>query len=133
MEGFIYFISITYAIVGAISIIGFWPQIKALLVSKTRSFSVSIKTWALWTFEAFIGLLYGMFILQDLLFLAIIAFDVLGSAVILGLTIYNRYFRFNNKTQPVIRYQREYYILKKDNINVAISASLQKIPLKQKD
>ena len=93
-------IAVLFALTGFVSIVGYLPQLYTLLRSTGRSIAVSIHTWIIWTADSVIALLYGIFELQDTLYIAIVTFDVFGSGGILALTIYNRFFRFKNQPCP---------------------------------
>jgi hypothetical protein len=89
------FLIVAYSFVALLAIIGYGPQIYLLWKSNGRSKSTPISTWLLWTFEAGVAFLYAIFILKDLLTICVFSIDLVAASAILGLTIYNRHYRFS--------------------------------------
>ena len=88
-------ILLLYGSVAVVSVVAYVPQIYNLIISTGRSEAVSISSWLLWLFTSGISLLYGLAIIKVLPFIVVSAINFTGVAMILLLTIYNRYFRFN--------------------------------------
>ena len=80
-----------YPSVGLISISAFVPQIVSLIKSKTSPINISIQSWSLWVLSALISLGYGLFHLEDLMFIIISLNSFLLSAYVVVLTINKRY------------------------------------------
>ena len=88
------YITLAYSIMGVISCLGYAPQIWTLVVSKGRSLGTPISTWSLWGVEAIASLLYAVRLLKDPIVITFATIDVLAAFIIVGLTIYNRYYRY---------------------------------------
>jgi hypothetical protein len=105
LYGFQDYLIIAYSLFGVISAIGYGPQIWTLIKSTGRSMSTPITTWLLWSVEAIVTTLYAIFILQDMITIAIVSVDLLAAISICGLTIYNRHYRFE-KTECELALER---------------------------
>jgi hypothetical protein len=77
-------LAVAYLSTGIIAVIGFWPTIKDLYHKKH---SANITTYILWTFVSVIGVLYGLFILKDLLYIIVSMLNLIGCAIILFLAM----------------------------------------------
>lgn len=87
-----------YTISGAVGVAGFLPQIWNLVVSTGKSKAISISTYTVWFTTSGIGWLYASIILQDLMAGLVAAGFTVGNGLIILLTAYNRYLRFENNT-----------------------------------
>lgn len=72
----------------------FVPQIYVLATSTGRSKALSITSQSMGTYSAVVGLLYALLIAHDTPLLIGYTIGLTGNALVLGLTVYNRYFRF---------------------------------------
>ena len=83
--------SYLYPFVGLISVIAYMPQIKSLIKAKASPVNISIKSWLLWILGAAISLGYGLFCLEDLMFILITTLSLFLMLFIITLIIYMRY------------------------------------------
>lgn len=98
-----------YAIVGIISLFGYWPQIKLLLVSKRAPTEISIKTWTLWTLENVVALSYGIFCLNDLIFCLLTGLDLFLTSTIIALVMHNRYVKYGRQRNIAWAFIKYYF------------------------
>ena len=84
-------ITIAYIFMTGLSLYGYWPQIKLLLTSPGPAKDLSLQTWSIWALEGVVGLAYGIYHLEDAVFIAVAAADVLLMAVIAALLLCKRY------------------------------------------
>jgi uncharacterized protein with PQ loop repeat len=98
-----------YAVVGIISLIGYLPQIKLLIISKRAPTEISIKTWTLWTLENVVALAYGIFCLKDFLFCALTALDLICTSTIIILVMHNRYVKYGSQKNLLIAFVKYYF------------------------
>jgi len=77
-------LAVAYLSTGIIAIIGFWPTIRDLYQKKP---SANITTYIVWTFASVVGVLYGLFVLKDLLYRIVSILNLIGCFVILILAI----------------------------------------------
>lgn len=99
LHSFPEFLIFAYALFGTISVLGYGPQIWTLARSTGRSMSTPITTWLLWSCEAIIAFLYALVVLKDPLTSLFFGLDSLCSVTIVGLTIWNRFYRFPPEKQ----------------------------------
>lgn len=76
---------VTYAAVGIIVVVGYWPTIKDLYFYKKKS--ANSVSYLIWCIAAGIVLLYSLFILSDLLFRIVSFINFLSCLVILILSL----------------------------------------------
>jgi len=76
---------LAYAGVGVANIVAFWPTIKDLYFHKKKS--ANIHSYLIWTICGAIAFLYGVFVLQDTLYLIISGANLICCALILFLSI----------------------------------------------
>lgn len=92
----IFFTSLPYlyqsvAVIGAI---GYLPQIYTLAKAQDDCHDISLATWFIWISTWIISFLYGVFFLNDWRFLMIAGVNITGHIVVIGLTVYNRFYKF---------------------------------------
>jgi len=75
---------ITYASIGVIGIIAYWPTIRDLYRKKPNA---NINSYILWTVASGVGFLYSLFILSDLLLRIISGLYLGANALVLLLSI----------------------------------------------
>ncbi len=95
------FFVLLYPLVVAISIVGYLPQIKNLIHATSKPVNLSIHSWYIWCVSSFLSLGYGIFHLQDIMF---VLTSIVGFLLIVGTTAlihYNLYVRFENKIEEV--------------------------------
>lgn len=85
-------IGFLYSLVGVIALIGYMPQIITLWKAKNPCTDVSIPTWLIWISTWIVSLIYGITELGDIKFSMIATINIVGHAIIIGLTLKNRYF-----------------------------------------
>ena len=95
--GDIEIIPLLYQLVAIISAIGYLPQIYNLIISTGKSLAISLTTWFIWLSSWLISLTYGILYIEDWRFILVASINVLGHVLIIGLTIYNRFYRFKDK------------------------------------
>lgn len=83
-EFFINIITFFYGISGIISFIAYFPTIKDLLNEKASS---NISTYFIWTFTTGIASLYGLLVLNNLMFNIVINLQFLACLIVLLLSI----------------------------------------------
>jgi hypothetical protein len=88
-QTFLTILTILYGAGGIVTFLGFLPTIKDLWVKKP---SANITTYLVWTVTTFITSVYGLFILQNLVFNVVINLQLFACLVILVLR-----FRLNRK------------------------------------
>jgi len=80
-----------------ISLAAYLPQIYRLCIANTRAESISLSSWLMWFYTSVVGLLYGIFILKDALFIMVESVGLACVTTVLTLVVYNRYYRFPAK------------------------------------
>lgn len=90
-----------YSLTGGMMLAGFIPQIWNLIIATGRSKAISISTYAIWMLSTFISGLYAVYVAQDSLIAAISFGASLGNSMIITLTVFNRYYRFNYEAEAV--------------------------------
>ncbi len=85
-----------YPLVAIISIVGYAPQIKTLLFATRRPQNLSLSSWVIWLVSGVISLLYGVYQLQDSVFIFTAAVNLFLLTFTTGLIVYNRYIRFED-------------------------------------
>lgn len=88
-ELFLQILIFAYAGVGVAAIIGYIPTIFDLLIRKKKN--ANINSYIIWTMTTGISLLYSLFILPDLLFRIVSAFNFIGCALVLFLSVILHY------------------------------------------
>ena len=86
-----------YPLVAIVSLLGYLPQIMALVRAKTSDDKISLQSWCTWVFTYCISMGYGIFHLKDPLFIANTVFGLSAILTVIGLVVYNRHFRFKQK------------------------------------
>lgn len=76
---------VAYGATAIIDIIAYWPTIKDLWIHKKPS--ANIQSFALWTLATGVSFLYGIFVIQDLLFIIVSGMIFLSNFLILVLSI----------------------------------------------
>ncbi len=79
-----------YSFVPVLSLAGYLPQVRLLIVRKEKAASVSLSSWLLWLSMASISLGYGVFCLEDFLFSISCAMNFLGCFTVVALVLYRR-------------------------------------------
>lgn len=77
---FIQLLIVAYGAMSVVNLMAYWPTIKDLYSHKKPSANIS--SYKLWTLEYFITLLYGIFILEDTLFIIITICNLTACATI---------------------------------------------------
>ena len=72
----------------------FVPQIYTLITATGRSMAVSIPSYLIWSYCACVAMLYGAFVLHDIMMTLANVFSKIGNLTVVALTVYNRYYRF---------------------------------------
>lgn len=88
------YLTILYSFMAAIAAFGYGPQIWTLIRSTGHSISTPISTWLIWASEAGVSFTYACVNLKDPITMLVFGIDFLAAATILGLTIYNRFYRY---------------------------------------
>jgi hypothetical protein len=83
-----------YALLGLLSLQGYWPQVKSLLKAQERMTDISLKNWFLWTFSSMLTMLYGATYLHDWRICLVSGLGLWGGTLIIVLSMYNRFIRF---------------------------------------
>ena len=78
-------LTISYAVVGVVGFIAYWPTIKDLYHHKKPS--ANIVSYMIWTITTGIAFLYSLFILPDLLFRIVSGINFGACALVLFLRI----------------------------------------------
>ena len=86
-----------YTGTGFVDLIGFMPQIYALIIATGHSRGVSINAWGLWTGTSIIALLYAVLLVQDAFLIFVSSVETFGCATVLAITVYNRHIRFKEQ------------------------------------
>lgn len=76
---------VTYAAVGILVVVGYWPTVKDLYFYKKKS--ANSVSYLIWSTAAGIAFLYSLFILPDLLFRIVSFISFLACLVILILSL----------------------------------------------
>jgi uncharacterized protein with PQ loop repeat len=85
---FITTLTFLYSIGGIATVLGFFPTMKDLWRGKP---SANTSTYIIWTITTFSTSLYGIFILKDLVFIAVINLQLLACLIVLILKIRLQY------------------------------------------
>jgi uncharacterized protein with PQ loop repeat len=83
-----------YQSIAVVAAIGYLPQILSLLRAKTPSLDISLTTWWIWFSTWVVSLVYGIVFIKDVRFITIACVNLAGHVGVIGLTVYNRYYRF---------------------------------------
>ena len=78
-----------YAGVGVAAIIGYIPTIIDVSIRKKKN--ANIGSYVIWTITSGISFLYSLFILPDLLFRVVSAFNLIGCGLVLLFSLILRY------------------------------------------
>lgn len=78
-------LKISYAGIGILALIGYWPTIKDLYYNKVPSANLS--SYIIWTICSGTAFLYSIFVLQDILFRFVSGTGFLACTVILVLIL----------------------------------------------
>jgi hypothetical protein len=76
---------IAYGGVGIMGLVAYWPTIKDLYYYKKASANVS--SYILWVITTGIALLYGIFILPDILFIVVSGMNFIACIIVLFLSL----------------------------------------------
>ena len=85
-----------YPLASIAFIIGYIPQILKLLNATTPPANVSISSWLIWLKGNVITLGYTHFYIEDVMMVATTGLCLFMALAVLGLTIYNKHYRFNS-------------------------------------
>jgi uncharacterized protein with PQ loop repeat len=92
-EAFLSLLPGLYGSVAFVALAGYVPQIWRLARSRSAASDVSLATWLIWLYACVVSLAYGVFILRDPLFCLVTGANLAGHLGVIGLAVYNRYFR----------------------------------------
>lgn len=82
-----------YLISGALIAAHYWPQLqRAWRFPAATAAAQSLSTWSVWTLCRVVAFTYGVFVLHDLVFLAVVGADILGRLAMVGLILRARAF-----------------------------------------
>lgn len=82
--------TVLYPVVPLVGLIGYAPQLLALIKTKRSPESISLSTWYLWTTTWLISLGYAGLVIGDLMLSVTAAMNVAGHAGVIWLTLYKR-------------------------------------------
>lgn len=100
-------LSFLYASVGFITLVGYLPQIYALLKANGRSESISLSTWGFWCYTSTVAFLYALFVNGDKSIIFVSVVNAFGCWSILLLASYNRFIRFKDEEIVVVHMPKE--------------------------
>ena len=83
-------ITIAYIVMTGIALYGYWPQIKLLLTCTGPARDVSLQTWSVWALDGFVGVAYGVYQLEDAVFIAVAVIDLILTLMIAVLILCKR-------------------------------------------
>lgn len=86
---FLQLLTVSYASVGVLGKLGYWPTIKDLYYHKKPS--ANIKTYALWSLTTAVVCLYALFVLNDFWFRLVAVLDFLSCFTIFMLSANLKY------------------------------------------
>jgi len=86
-------LSFLYLTTSAIIVVSYITQTHKLLIDKTDSSSISILSWAIWSYSSIISLLYTSLVNGDTLLIISASIATLGCTSTLLLVIFNRYIK----------------------------------------
>jgi len=75
-ELFIQILTMMYAFVGVVVVVGYWPTLKDLYVHKKMS--VNVHSYLIWMFTSGVGFLYATFVLSDVLLRVVMGLSFLS-------------------------------------------------------
>lgn len=87
-EIFLEILILAYAGAGILGLVAYWPTIKDLYYKKP---SANIPSYILWVMTTGIATLYGIFILPDILFIAVSGANFIACALVLFLSFTLKY------------------------------------------
>lgn len=119
-----------YPLVVVISIIGYLPQIQKLMFATRRAQNVSLSSWALWLVSGTLSLGYGVYVLEDLMFILTSALGALFIYITFGLIVYNNYIRFEEPGHLRAKFRLLFGLDKR--IKTSVTPARQVLPLKTK-
>ena len=73
-----------------ISVMGYLPQIKALITTHTNCADIALSSWALWFISSAISVGYGLFYLKDTMFIVTCGMNLLLVGTVIALVVYRR-------------------------------------------
>lgn len=79
-----------YPLVTIISVIGYLPQIKTLITTRTNCADIALSSWTLWLVSSAISVGYGVFYLKDTMFIITCAANLCLVGTVIALVIYRR-------------------------------------------
>ncbi len=94
-----------FSMVTLINIIGYTPQIRALIRADAPPLTISLASWLLWFLGTGIYLLYAIVHIDDMRLIIVQAVNLLLETVIIVLILWSRYWRF--KPSPASIHEKE--------------------------
>ena len=82
---FVQILTLGYASVGFMSVVGYWPTIRDLYHQKNQS--ANSASFGIWTAASVIVVLYSLFVSSDVLFRAVSIINLACSLVVLFLSV----------------------------------------------
>lgn len=83
-----------YPLVGVATVFGYMPQIIALIRSNTPQDGLALSSWVLWVVTQTITVGYGVFQLNDWMFIVSSTASLVMMLAVVVLVVYNRHIRF---------------------------------------
>lgn len=80
-----------YGAVGALGVLAYLPQLRALLRDKGRSEHVPLTTWSLWGVQTTVVTTYAVVVNGDVAFIVVNLFSMIACNSCLAALLYNRY------------------------------------------
>ena len=95
-----------------------------------RAQNVSLSSWALWLVSGTLSLGYGVYVLEDLMFILTSALGALFIYITFGLIVYNNYIRFEKPGHLRAKFRLLFGLDKR--IKTSVTPARQVLPLKTK-
>lgn len=90
---------VLYPLVAVLATVGYLPQIIRLLRAQCPEDKMSLLAWGTWVITYAISLGYGVFHLQDTMYIVVTALGLVCICIICLLLLYNRHVRFRKSAQ----------------------------------
>lgn len=92
-----------YAVTNSLRIVGYLPQIVAVLRASDRAEAVSLATWAFWTVANMTTTAYSAVILRDYLTMAVFSGNSVCCAVVVSIVAWKLRHYAGRRTSPTAR------------------------------
>ncbi|HEX2859299.1 MAG TPA: hypothetical protein VHP58_03780 [Alphaproteobacteria bacterium] len=84
-------ISFLYSAVGALGVLGYWPQFRKFKNDPKAALYSPVSTWVIWTTQTTTYFLYALIVNGDKLFIGLTFVNMVANQACLGMLLYRRH------------------------------------------